>query len=153
VEASEQLVFIVIAELDASGKSTQSRILASFLRNVGRMGLPCSHPSGDCYFGLKARQFLHSRGKGAHFAAEFFYALDVIHSILLHSWQRYDYTIFVRYLMGKVYVLTPLDKIAYFFFSFLLPIPDHVFFQARRRRTEGYWKCGIKGRYSRALMI
>ncbi len=122
------MVFIVIYGLDASGKSTQARILASFLRKKGKTVHLRSHPSGDCFFGVKARQFLYSQGRGAHFTAAFFYVLDVIHSILLHPWRSYDYTIFVRYLMGTAYVPTPLHKIAYFFFSFILPTPDHMFF-------------------------
>jgi len=113
------LVFIVVDGLDVSGKSTQAQILASFLRNRGKTVFLRSHPSGDCFFGVKARQFLYSRGRGAHFAAAFFYVLDVIYSILLHSWRRYDYTIFVRYLMGTAYVPSPLHKIAYYFFSFI----------------------------------
>jgi len=122
------LVFIVIDGLDASGKSTQAQILASFLRNQGKMVFLRSHPSGDSFFGVKASQFLYSRGRGVHFAAAFFYVLDVIRSILLYSWRRYDYTIFVRYLMGTAYVPTPLHKIAYYFFSFIVPKPDHMFF-------------------------
>jgi len=121
------LVFIVIDGLDASGKSTQAWILYTFLVTQGKTVFLRSHPSDDSFFGVKARLFLYSRGRGAHFAAAFFYVLDVIHSILLHSWRRYDYTIFVRYLMGTAYVPSPLQKIAYYFF-FVVPRPDHIFF-------------------------
>ena len=50
--------------------------------------------------------------------------LDVIHSILNYSWRDYDYTIFVRYLLGTAYLPSPLDKITYYFFATLVPKPE-----------------------------
>jgi thymidylate kinase len=53
---------------------------------------------------------------------------DVIHSILLYSWQKYDYVIFVRYLMGTAYLPPPLHRIAYHFFVLFVPKSDAMFF-------------------------
>ena len=74
------------------------------------------------------QRFLYSRGKSAHFAAAAFYLLDVIRSILLYTWQKYDYLIFVRYLMGTAYLPAPLHNIAYRFFALLVPKPQVMFF-------------------------
>jgi dTMP kinase len=128
VEASKQVVFVVIDGLDASGKSTQAISLRNFLRRSGRTVYLRIHPSNDNFFGVKAKQFLYLKGKSAHFASAFFYMIDVIHSILFYSWRKYDYIVFVRYLMGTAYLPTPLDKIAYYFFTFIVPTSDFMFF-------------------------
>lgn len=136
------MVFIVFDGLDASGKSTQARILSIFLSNQGKTVFLRSHPSDDCFFGAKTKRFLYSEGRSAHFAAALFYVLDVMRSILLYSWRRYNYVIFVRYLLGTAYVPSPLYKIAYYFFAFVLPTPDFQFFlnvspeEAHRRIME-----------------
>jgi dTMP kinase len=122
------LVFIVIDGLDASGKSTQAFKLYNFFRNHGRTAYLRFHPSNDNFFGVKTKQFLYLKGKNAHFAAAFFYMLDVIRSILLYSWRRYDYLIFVRYLMGTAYLPSPLHRIAYSFFAFFVPTSNLMFF-------------------------
>ncbi len=126
--AFEQLVFIVIDGLDASGKSTQALKLYDFLKNCGKTVYLRFHPSNDNFFGVKAKQFLYLKGKGAHFAAAFFYMVDVIRSILLYSWQRYDYVVFVRYLMGTAYLPSPLYMIAYHFFASIVPTSNFMFF-------------------------
>jgi len=77
---------------------------------------------------VKARQFLILKGRSAHFAASLFYLLDVIRSILLYSWRRYDYVIFVRYLLGTAYLPSPMHKIAYQFFASTVPTPELMFF-------------------------
>jgi dTMP kinase len=122
------LVFIVIDGLDASGKSTQARELYEFIRDQGKTVLLRFHPSGDNVFGAKAKQFLYSNGKSAHFAAALFYMIDVIRSILLYSWRRYEYIIFVRYLMGTAYLPPPLCRIAYDFFVAVVPTSEYMFF-------------------------
>jgi thymidylate kinase len=86
------------------------------------------HPESDNIFGVKARQFLYSRGKSAHFASALFYMIDVIRSILLYSWRKVDYTIFVRYLMGTAYLPAPLHKITYHFFAFVVPKSELMLF-------------------------
>jgi dTMP kinase len=128
VEASKQLVFVVIDGLDASGKSTQAISLRDFLRRRGRTVYLRIHPSNDNFFEVKAKQFLYLKGKSAHFASAFFYMIDVIRSILFYIWRKHDYIVFVRYLMGTAYLPTPLDKIAYYFFTFIVPTSDFMFF-------------------------
>ena len=122
------MVFIVIDGLDASGKSTQALELYEFIRDQGKTVFLRFHPSADNVFGTKAKQFLYSKGKSAHFAAALFYMLDIIRSILLYSWRRYEYIIFVRYLMGTAYLPPPLDHIAYDFFVAVVPTSQYMFF-------------------------
>jgi len=54
--------------------------------------------------------------------------VDVIRSILLYSWRRADYVIFVRYLMGTAYLPSPLDTVAYNFFASVVPKSNNMFF-------------------------
>jgi dTMP kinase len=122
------LVLMIIDGLDASGKSTQARLLRNYLGKKGHTVLFRRHPSSDNYFGIKAREFLHLRGKGAHFAAACFYMLDVMRSILIYSWQKYDFTVFVRYLMGTAYLPSPLHRVAYHFFASIVPKSSFMFF-------------------------
>jgi len=53
---------------------------------------------------------------------------DVIRSILLYTWQKYDHIIFVRYLMGTAYLPAPLHRIGYHFFALFVPKSDAMFF-------------------------
>ena len=122
------MVFIVIDGLDASGKSTQALELYKFIGSQGKTVLLRFHPANDNPFGTRAKQFLYARGKSAHFAAALFYMIDVIRSILLYSWRRYEYIIFVRYLMGTAYLPHPLDCITYRFFAAVVPTSPHMFF-------------------------
>lgn len=118
----------MIDGLDASGKSTQANLLSRFLASEGRTVCIRSHPSDDSFLGIQARRFLYSKGRGAHFASALFFMLDAIHSVLAYSWQRYDYIIFVRYLMGAAYLPSPAHKLAYRFFALLVPKSDTMFF-------------------------
>jgi len=148
MEAFERLVFIVIDGLDASGKSTQAIRLYKFVKDNGKTVFLRFHPSNDNFFGVKAKQFLYLKGKSAHLAAASFYMLDVIRSILHYSWRKYDYIIFVRYLMGTAYLPSPLHRIAYHFFASFVPTSNFMFFldvspeqayrriQQERRRRE-----------------
>ena len=86
------------------------------------------HPEEDNWFGLKARVFLYSKGKSAHFASALFYMVDVIRSILLYSWRKVDYVIFVRYLMGTAYLPSPLHIIGYNFFASWVPKSRNMYF-------------------------
>lgn len=122
------LLFVVIDGLDASGKSTQAFMLRNFLQACGKIIFLRIHPSNDNFWGTNARQFLYLKGKGAHFAAALFYMLDVIRSILFYSWRKYDYVIFVRYLMGTAYLPSPIHKIAYNFFALWVPKSNFMFF-------------------------
>ena len=118
----------MIDGLDASGKSTQGLKLFKFIQHQGYTVYLRVHPSNDNFFGVKAKQFLYLRGKSAHFASALFYMLDVIRSILLHSWRKYDYMIFVRYLMGTAYLPSPLHRMAYHFFDSVVPTSKFMFF-------------------------
>jgi dTMP kinase len=122
------VIFIVLDGLDASGKSTQALRLFRFLNNSGKTVCLRFHPSDDNFLGIKAKQFLYSKGRSAHFVSAFFYMADVIRSILLYSWQKYDYLIFVRYLMGTAYLVSPFHRIAYHFFASFVPKSDLMFF-------------------------
>jgi len=122
------LTLIVIDGLDASGKDTQAQMLASYLKAHGKTVLLRFHPSDDNFFGLRAKQFLMFKGKKAHFNAALFYMLDVIRSIILYSWRRFDYVIFIRYLMGTAYLPGPLYRVAYHFFSTIVPKSKFMFF-------------------------
>lgn len=119
---------IIIDGLDASGKSTQGLKLYKFLQNQGKTIYLRVHPSNDNFFGIKSKQYLYSKGKSAHFASALFYMFDVIRSVLLYSWRRYDYLIFIRYLMGTAYLPSPLDRMAYHFFSMVVPTSNLMFF-------------------------
>jgi dTMP kinase len=122
------LTFIVIDGLDGSGKSTQAQFILKFLERRGKTVCLRVHPEEDNIFGVKARQFLYSKGKSAHFASALFYMIDVIRSILLYSWRKVDYVIFVRYLMGTAYLPAPLHKIAYHFFASVVPKSELMLF-------------------------
>jgi dTMP kinase len=122
------LVLVIIDGLDASGKTTQAINLYKALTHKAKTVFLRIHPSNDNFFGAKAKQFLYLRGKNAHFAAAFFYMLDVIRSILLYSWRKYDYIIVVRYLMGTAYLPPPVHRIAYHFFACTVPTSNFMFF-------------------------
>jgi len=120
--------FIVIDGLDASGKTTQAQRLACFLRNQGKTFCLRIHPAANNFFGSHAKQLLLAKGKSAHFTSAVFYMFDVLYSILRYSWRDYDYVIFVRYLLGTAYLPSPIDKLAYHFFVFIVPKPEKLFF-------------------------
>lgn len=122
------MTLIVIDGLDASGKNTQARMLASHLKSRGRTVFLRFHPSNDNFFGVRTKQFLKLKGKIAHLNAALFYMLDVIRSIILYSWRRFDYMIFVRYLMGTAYLPRPLERLAYHFFATVVPKSEFMFF-------------------------
>ena len=134
--------FIVIDGLDASGKSTQAEMLAEYLRGIGKTCLVRNHPSGDNFFGVKGREYLFIEGKKAHIAASLFYLVDVIRSITFYAWRRVDYIIFVRYLLGTAYLPSPAHRLAYGFFSRLVPTKGSLIYlnvspsEAARRVTE-----------------
>src|SRR4030067_2019114 len=115
------LILIILDGLDASGKSTQAELLAMYLNKLHKTYLIRSHPNDDNWFGVKGREYLLLEGKKAHISASLFYLIDVIRSVLLYDWRRIDCIIFVRYLMGTAYLPSPLHKLAYLFFSKIVP--------------------------------
>jgi len=122
------LKLVIIDGLDGCGKSTQANLMLQSLRKLNKTACLRAHPETDNWFGVQARRYLYSEGKSAHFASALFYMVDVIRSILLYSWRRADYVIFVRYLMGTAYLPSPLDTVAYNFFASLVPKSNNMFF-------------------------
>lgn len=119
---------VIIDGLDGCGKSTQAHLLLQSLKKMNKTVCLRVHPENDNWFGSKARVYLYSKGKSAHFASALFYMVDVIRSIFLYSWRQVDFVIFVRYLMGTAYLPSPLDTFAYNFFALLVPKSDSMFF-------------------------
>lgn len=136
--------FIVIDGLDASGKSTQAKLLFSLLKKRGWTVFLRIHPCNDNFFGIRAKHFLKQKGKSAHLNAAFFYMCDVIRSIIIYSWRRYDCIIFVRYLMGTAYLPKPADRVAYRFFATIVPTSRYMFF-LDARPAEAYKRAGKRG--------
>lgn len=132
--------------MDGSGKSTQAYLLLETLKKKQKSTCIRVHPENDNWAGKKARLFLLSKGKNAHFASAIFYMIDVIRSVLIYSWRRVDYIIFVRYLMGTAYLPKPLHIVGYNFFACILPKSKNMFFldvapeeadrRIRENRTE-----------------
>jgi dTMP kinase len=114
--------------LDGSGKSTQARLLQKTLEANHKTVCLRIHPENDNFAGKKARAFLLSKGKSAHFASAMFYMVDVIRSVLLYSWRRVDYVVFVRYLIGTAYLPKPLHVVGYNFFAVIVPKSEHMYF-------------------------
>jgi dTMP kinase len=116
------------------------------LKKLGKTTCIRVHPESDNWFGRKARAFLLSSGKSAHFASAMFYMVDVIRSVMLYSWRRADYVIFVRYFIGTAYLPKPLHVVGYNFFTKVLPKSKHMYFldvapeeaakRIRENRTE-----------------
>ncbi len=53
---------------------------------------------------------------------------DVLRSIAVYSGGKFDFIIFVRYLMGTAYLPTTLHRIGYHFFSLIVPKSNLMFF-------------------------
>lgn len=121
-------MLVIIDGLDGSGKSTQAYLLLETIKRKQKSAYIRVHPENDNWAGKKARLFLLSKGKNAHFASAIFYMVDVIRSVLMYSWRHADFIIFVRYLMGTAYLPKPLHIIGYNFFAFTLPKSKNMFF-------------------------
>lgn len=120
--------FIVIDGLDASGKDTHASIIREKYEKRGERVVVRSHPSGDNWFGRRAKAALLAGGRSNRIKASLFYALDVIRSLLKYYNRKCDTLIMVRYLMGTAYLPSPLDLLAYKFFKTLLPTSRLMFF-------------------------
>jgi dTMP kinase len=119
---------VIIDGLDGCGKSIQANLMLQLLKRKHKTVYLRVHPETDNWFGVKARVYLYSKGKSAHFASALFYMVDVVRSIMLYSWRQVDYVIFVRYLMGTAYLPSSMDTFAYNFFSTIVPKSDAMFF-------------------------
>lgn len=137
--------YIIIDGLDGSGKSTQAELLTDFLVKKGKTVFLRIHPTDDCFLGRRARRFLLCSGKSAHFCAAFFYMCDVLRSIAVYSWRKFDSIIFVRYLMGTAYLPYPLSRIGYGFFSLIVPKSNLMFF-LDVSPSEGYRRNLLRGK-------
>lgn len=122
------MTLIILDGLDASGKNTQAMRLYNYFKKYQKTVFVRFHPSEDDFLGVKAKEFLFIKRKSTYFTAAIFYMLDVIRSILLYSWRKYDFIIFVRYLMGTAYLPSPLHRIAFHFFTFIVPTSNYMFF-------------------------
>jgi dTMP kinase len=122
------LTLVIIDGLDGCGKSTQALLMLKSLKKMNKTACLRVHPEVDNWFGVQARRYLYSQGKNAHFASALFYMADVIRSILLYSWRKVDFVIFVRYLMGTAYLPSPIDTVAYNFFASVVPKSSNMFF-------------------------
>jgi len=122
------LKLVIIDGLDGCGKSTQANLVLKSLKKMNKTVCLRVHPENDNWFGVKARAYLYSKGKSAHFASALFYMADVLRSILLYYWRQVDFVIFVRYLMGTAYLPSPLDTVSYNFFALLVPKSENMFF-------------------------
>jgi dTMP kinase len=119
---------IIIDGLDGSGKSTQAQLLRNSIERMNKTVFLRVHPESDNWFGKKAKAFLFSKGKNAHFASALFFMIDVIRSIVLYSGRNVDFVIFVRYLMGTAYLPHPLNILGYLFFSSVVPKSNKMIF-------------------------
>ena len=134
---------MVVEGIDASGKTTQALRLRDRLEEGGLTVYTRFHPAGDNWAGARARRFLLAEGRSAHFAAAMFYIADILRSVILTPWHAYDHVVYVRYLMGTVYLPPPLGVFAFRFFAAFLPKPRHTFYldvepgEAYRRIVQG----------------
>lgn len=121
-------MLVVFDGLDGSGKTTQALLLCRHLSQLKRPYVLRTHPSGDCFFGRMAGLCLLTEGRRARFSAGLFYLLDVLRSVVLYTWRRVDYVVFVRYLMGAAYLPEPLHKLGYLFLFRVAPRARYMFF-------------------------
>ncbi|MHA2202445.1 MAG: thymidylate kinase [Candidatus Hodarchaeales archaeon] len=126
-ESKDNPLFIVIDGGDGCGKDTQARQIARYYRNKGCKVRVRSHPSDDNLFGQITKQALEKGGKKGHLKAAFFYAIDVIRSLVKY-YRHNEVIIFSRYLLGVCYLPTSLIFFGYNFFSSFLPISQYFFF-------------------------
>ncbi|UCG04306.1 MAG: thymidylate kinase [Candidatus Heimdallarchaeota archaeon] len=122
-------LFIVIDGGDGCGKDTQARQVARYYRNKGWNVRVRSHPSTDNPFGWITKKSLEEGGKKGHLKAAFFYAIDVIRSLVkYYRHNENEVIIFSRYLLGVCYLPRSLVFFGYNFFSSFLPISLYFFF-------------------------
>ncbi|MFX0092325.1 MAG: thymidylate kinase [Candidatus Hodarchaeota archaeon] len=122
--------FLYVDGMDGCGKDTQALNIARYFLKRGETVQLRSHPAIDNYWGVKAKFNLeHSTGKSGLIKAAFFYAMDVIRSLILYFRPiSYQNIIFVRYLMGTAYLPGKLSLIGYRFFACFLPTSKFAFF-------------------------
>ena len=122
-------LFIVIDGGDGCGKDTQASQIARFYQKKGFTVRVRSHPSTDNPFGRITKRALELGGKKGHLKAAFFYAVDVIRSLVMYyRHNENEVVIFSRYLLGVCYLPRSLVFFGYNFFSSFLPVSQYFFF-------------------------
>lgn len=120
---------IIVDGLDAVGKDTHGKFIASYYEKKGEIVLLRSHPATDNYFGRKAKNALFETGKIGKIKASVFYMFDVLRSIRLYYHPKKDGTVvMVRYLMGTAYLPKKIVKFGYTFFEHFVPTSKYMFF-------------------------
>ena len=120
---------VIVDGLDGVGKDTHGRLIAEYYKDQGEQVILRSHPTGDNYFGRKAKQALLHPGKVNKLKASVFYMLDVLRSIRKYYRPNEKGTlIMVRYLMGTAYLPRKLVRFGYSFFEHFVPSSPYMFF-------------------------
>lgn len=120
---------VIVDGLDGVGKDTHGRLIAEYYKDQGERVILRSHPTGDNYFGRKAKQALLHPGKVNKLKASVFYMLDVLRSIRKYYRPNEKGTlIMVRYLMGTAYLPRKLVRFGYSFFEHFVPSSPYMFF-------------------------
>ncbi|MFX0182622.1 MAG: thymidylate kinase [Candidatus Hodarchaeota archaeon] len=123
-------LFIVVDGGDGSGKDTQVKQIARYYLANGYENIRIrSHPATDNPLGQKAKIALEEgTGIKGYLMAAFFYATDVIRSLV--KYYRHDNVvlIFSRYLLGVCYLPSSLVFFGYSFFSKILPTSRYSFY-------------------------
>ena len=128
-ESKDIPLFIVIDGGDGCGKDTQAKLVARYYLKKGWKVRIRSHPSIDNPFGRFAKRSLEEGGKKGHMKAAFFYAIDVIRSLVKYYHHNDgEILIFSRYLLGVCYLPTSLVFFGYTFFSSFLPTSRYFFY-------------------------
>ena len=83
-------MFIVFDGLDGSGKSTQAKLVCSYLDGLGMSFILRTHPSNDNIFGSVCRSCLLMDNNLSRISASLFYLLDVFRSVIMYYWRPVD---------------------------------------------------------------
>jgi dTMP kinase len=122
-------LFIVVDGGDGSGKDTQAKYIAQYLKKAGYSQIRIrSHPALDNRYGRIAKNALEIGGKKGHLISAFFFTIDVIRSLVKYYRHENEVLIFSRYLLGVCYLPNSLILFGYNFFSRILPNSDFLFF-------------------------
>jgi len=115
--------FIVLDDLDGSGKDQYAKLIANYYCEKGEKVLFRVHPSDDNIFGIITKKVLHKKGKIFKIIFSIFYALDLIRSKVKYYDKSNDTIVFSGYIMKLANF-----PIAISILKFLLPTPQHKFF-------------------------
>jgi dTMP kinase len=120
---------IIVDGLDAVGKDTHGKYIATYYKQKGEQIILRSHPATDNFFGKKAKQSLFQTGKIGKLKASVFYMFDVLRSIRIYYHPKKKGTlVMVRYLMGTAYLPKRIVKYGYTFFEHFVPTSKYMFF-------------------------